>query len=133
VNSWAPETPSPSPLPHYSVAVSLQRPALFILLCQVQEPLEVYIVYRDVGVCSLDSNTIWENWGSMFLWNVCACVQVHMVLPHSLPLIVGMAELLAQPFLVLYCHFSVSSSAVAYYGYNTEIVPICIWEALVIF
>ncbi|XP_021917092.1 uncharacterized protein LOC110828506 isoform X2 [Zootermopsis nevadensis] len=35
---WAPSTSSPPP--HYSVAVSMQRPDLLILLCQVQEPLE---------------------------------------------------------------------------------------------
>jgi len=44
VDHWAPVTPSslPPPLPpHYSVTVSIQQPEALVLLCQVQEPLEV--------------------------------------------------------------------------------------------
>jgi hypothetical protein len=53
-------------------------------------------------------------------------------LTHSLPVLVEGAELLAQPFLVLYCHFSTYSSKVTY-GYTTETVPICISKAQVMF
>jgi hypothetical protein len=52
---------------------------------------------------------------------------------HPLPELLEVAELPAQPLLVLYCHFSASSSDVTYYGYTTEIVPMCISKALVMF
>jgi hypothetical protein len=52
-------------------------------------------------------------------------------LTHSLSVLVGVAELLAQPFLVLYCHFSVSFSNLAYYEYTTKLVPIYVSKALV--
>jgi hypothetical protein len=45
----------------------------------------------------------------------------------------GVAELPAQPFFVLYCHFSVSSSSVTYYGYTIEIVCVGISKAVVMF
>lgn len=63
VNPWAPATPStlppPSP-PHYSVAVRMQQPEALILLCQVQEPLEVKRIYRLISVRVLDSNIMWK-------------------------------------------------------------------------
>jgi hypothetical protein len=51
----------------------------------------------------------------------------------SLSIFVAVAELPTQPFLVLYCHFSISSSNVTYYGCATEIVPICIPKVPVMF
>jgi hypothetical protein len=47
-----------------------------------------------------------------------------LLLTCSLLVFVVVAELLAQSFLVLYCHFSLASSNVTYYGYITEVVPI---------
>jgi len=47
-NQWAPATPSTQPPPppqQYSVSVSIQQPNALILLCQVQEPLEVNRIY----------------------------------------------------------------------------------------
>jgi hypothetical protein len=60
--------------------VSVQQPELLILLCQVQEPLEVNIIYRDADVVLLGSSGMWKNGGSMFLRNVCVYLQVHMAL-----------------------------------------------------
>jgi hypothetical protein len=55
------------------------------------------------------------------------------VLMLSLPVCVGVAELLAQPFFVLYFHFTVSSSNVTYHRYTTEIGSTCISAALHMF
>lgn len=37
------------------------------------------------------------------------------LLTHLLPVLFGVAELSSQPLLVLYCHFSISSSNVTFY------------------
>jgi hypothetical protein len=47
---------------------------------------------------------------------------------HSLPVLVGVAELPAQPFVELYCHLPLN-----YYGYTIETFPICKSKALVKF
>jgi hypothetical protein len=76
------------------------------------------------------------NHGHIVVWllqYMCDLDPTENKLTHSLPVFVEVAEMLAQTFLVLHCYFSVSSSNATYYGYTTEIVPVCISKTLVMF
>jgi uncharacterized membrane protein len=85
---------------------------LFLFCCSM------YSIGRTIHLCE-HKKSIYANINGRL--NI--VMLLYALLTCSLPVLVGMAELLAQTLLITFCHFSVSYSNVTYYGYTTDTVP----------